>query len=285
MSDHAHDHDHAALAHLLDLDAEVLAETLHAIRRDVARLVDAPVRSLLDLGAGTGTGTFGLLQHFTGAHAVAVDSSEEMLARLGRRAEELGLADRVSLVRADLDEAVPDVEPVDLAWAAASLHHLADPDRTLAQLVSVIRPGGLLVAVELAGFSRFVPDEASGGAAEARAHELLAHDRSVDLPSMGADWGVHLARAGLRVELHRAIEVDLPPAPVVGEYAFASLTRVREAVADRLDAPERTALDGLLDGGAGDVRRRSDLRVRTERQLWVARRPSSDPRGEDDDVH
>jgi SAM-dependent methyltransferase len=271
---HAHDGGDGGLADMLDLDAEVLAEPLRAVFADIGRLVDSPVRSILDLGAGTGAGTFGLVRHFAGAHALAVDASEEMLERLRGRAEHLGLRDRVSTVQADLDDAFPDVEPVDLAWASASLHHLADPDRTLARLVAAIRPGGLLAVVELAGFPRFLPDDTAGGAAEARGHALLAADRAVDLPSMGSDWGVRLTRAGLVVETERAILVDLAPPspPVVGAYAAAALTRLRDAVADRLEATDRGALDALLDGGPSDVRRRTDLRVVTERQLWIARR-------------
>jgi SAM-dependent methyltransferase len=289
MSHHHHhsthsDHDHAhddhdvrdGLADLLELDAEVLAEPLRVVRTDIERLVDSPVRSILDLGAGTGTGTFGLLQHFDGAHALAVDASEEMLERLRRRAETLGLTHRVSTLCADLDQGVPELAPVDLAWASASLHHLADPDRTLAQVVVAIRPGGFLAVLELAGFPRFVPDDTPGGAAEARAHALLAADRAVDMPAMGSDWGERLTRAGLVVEMDRAVVVDLAPplAPVVGDYAAATLMRVRSAVADRLETTDRQALDALLAGGAGDVRRRSDLRVGTERRLWIARRPA-----------
>ena len=279
-SEHPGAHDdrdtHDALSDLLDLDAEVLAEPLKAVRTDIERLVDAPVRRILDLGAGTGTGTFGLLRHFKGAHVLAVDASEKMLEGLRRRAESLGLTHRVSTLCMDLDRAVPEVEPVDLAWASASLHHLADPDRTLAQVVAAIRPGGLLAVVELAGFPRFVPDDTPGGRAEARAHALLGADRAVDLPAMGSDWGGRLSKAGLVVELDRAVVVDLSPplAPVVGDYAAATLMRVRSAVADRLGTTDRQALDALLDGGASDVRRRSDLRVGTERRLWVARRPA-----------
>jgi SAM-dependent methyltransferase len=272
---HAHDGGEDGLAQMLDLDAEVLAEPLRAVLADIARLVDAPVRSILDLGAGTGAGTFGLVRHFPGAHALAVDASEEMLERVRDRAERLGLGDRVSTLRADLDDAVLDVEPVDLAWASASLHHLADPDRTLEQLVAAIRPGGLLAVVELAGFPRFLPDDTPEGAAEARGHALLAADRGVDMPTMGSDWGVRLTRAGLVVETERTIVVDLvpPSAPVVGDYAAASLTRLRDAVADRLEATDCRALDALLEGGPSDVRRRTDLQVRTERRLWIARRP------------
>ena len=265
------------LPDLLDLDAEVLAEQLHAVRVDIGQLVDSPVRSILDLGAGTGTGTFGLLRHFPGAHALAVDSSEEMLERLRRRADHLGLRDRVSTLRADLDDGLPELDPVDLAWASASLHHLAEPDRTLARLVAAIRPGGLLAVVELAGFPRFVPDATPGGAAEARAHALLAADRAVDMPAMGSDWGMRLTRTGLVVETDRPIVVDLPqPSPsVVGGYAAASLMRIRGAVAGRLETTDREALDALLDGGTSDVRRRRDLHVTTERRLWVARRPAA----------
>jgi SAM-dependent methyltransferase len=273
----AHDDVPEGLPDLLDLDAEVLAEALEAVRTDIGRLVDSPVRSILDLGAGTGTGTFGLLRQFAGAHALAVDSSEEMLERLRRRAEQLGLRDRVSTLRADLDDSVPDIQPVDLAWASASLHHLVDPDRTLAGLVAAIRPGGLLAVVELSGFPRFVPVDTPGGAAEARAHALLAADRAVDMPTMGSDWGRRLTRLGLVVERDRPIVVDLmrPSAPVVGEYAAASLTRIRDAVADRLEPTDREALEALLDGGRSDVRRRGDLRVTTERRLWIARRPAA----------
>ena len=272
-----HSESHAVLAELLDLDAEVLAEALDAVRADIGRLADSPVHSILDLGAGTGAGTFGLLRVFPDAHSLALDSSGEMLDHLRSRAEHLGLRDRVSTLQTDLDDAIPDLDPVDLAWASASLHHLADPGHTLNQLVTAIRPGGLLAVVELAGFPRFVPDGTPGGAAEARAHEMLAADRRVDLPTMGSDWGSRLARAGLIVEVDRPVIVDLAPpsAPVVGSYAAASLMRIRAAVADRLNAPDREALEALLNGGTSDVRRRGDLHVSAERRLWIARRPAA----------
>ena len=279
-ADHPNHHDAQGaggdLADLLDLDAEVMSEQLHAVRTDIETLADSPVRSILDLGAGTGSGSFGLLRHFTDAHVLAIDASEEMLERLRRSAQQLGLSDRVSTVCADLDQTVPGPGGADLAWASASLHHLADPDRTLAQLAAAIRPGGLLVVIELAGLPRFVPDHAPGGAVESRAHALLAADRAADMPTMGSDWGPRLTRAGLVVELDRTILVDhTPSTPAVGAYAAATLTRIRERVADRLDPTDRGSLDALLAGGTSDVRRRTDLRVSTERRLWIARRPAA----------
>lgn len=276
----SHQHHEAAatndhLPDLLDLDAEVLAEPMAMVWTEIERLASSPVLTVVDLGAGTGTGTFALLRHFPTAHAWSVDASEAMLDRLHQRAGHLGLTDRVTTVQADLDQAVPELPPADLAWASASLHHLADPDRTLPQVFAAIRPGGLFAVVELAGFPRFLAEDTPGGAVEARAHALLAADRAVDLPTMGSDWGSRLARAGLKVELDRGIVVDLAPPhpPAVAAYAAATLSRIQGAVIDRLEPTQRTAFAALLDGGADDVRHRPDLHVRTERRLWVARRP------------
>ena len=36
----------------------------------------------------------------------------------------------------------PDLGPADLVWASASMHHMADPDRTLARVRDTLRPGG-----------------------------------------------------------------------------------------------------------------------------------------------
>lgn len=282
--DHQHDHQHddhhhsQGLADLLDLDAEVFTEQTAAVHRDIERLADAPVRTILDLGAGTGVGTFGLLQHFPDARAVAVDASAEMLEHLLVRAGHLGLSGRITTEQADLDQAVPSVDPVDLAWASASLHHLADPDATLTQLATRVRPGGLLAVLEMSAFPRFVPDEAPGGAAEARVHELMAAARAIDLPTMGSDWAQRLTRTGWSVEEDRAIVLE-PAAsvsPVIGRYAAASLTRLRDAMGDRLGADDRAALGALVDGGPTDVRRRDDIHVRGERRLLIARRSRED---------
>ena len=281
MSDHHHDrHD---LRELLDLDAEVFASALNQVYADIQQAAAAPIASIIDIGAGTGTGTFGLLRHFTSARAIAIAASAEMLAPLEHRAVPLGLSDRVTTRQADLDAGLPDLgqaelEQIDLVWASASLHHLADPDRTLTQIAGAVRPGGLVAVAELSGLPRFVPDESPGGRAELRAHELMAADRAVDLPTMGSDWGVRLSRAGLVVEQQRPIAFDStrPASDPLGRYAELCLTRIRGAVADRL-GPDLTAFDTLLDGGAHDVRRRSDLRVTADRSLWIARRPGDRP--------
>ncbi|MFF4412252.1 class I SAM-dependent methyltransferase [Streptosporangium sp. NPDC001559] len=275
------DHDGAGMAELLDLDAEVLHAHLAEVTDLIAGLTaDSPPRTILDLGSGTGTGVLTLLARFGDAEGIALDQDEHMLRRLTDRARALGLDRRVRTVQADLDTAWPSVGAVDLVWASASMHHMADPGRVLADVHAALRPGGLLAVLEMDSLPmpRFLPDDQGVGrpGLEARCHALMAEMRAEHMPLLGSDWGVPLAEAGFTVETERSFAIDLrPPLPAAtGRYALAALRRIRSGVENLLDADDLTALDVLLDGdGPECVLRRTDLTVRTVRTVWLARRP------------
>ncbi|GAA1948791.1 class I SAM-dependent methyltransferase [Amycolatopsis minnesotensis] len=279
----AHDHgphhetrrDDDSQAELLDLDAEVLSEHIAAITGWLP--VDGNPRRIVDLGCGTGAGTFALLTRFPEARVTAVDSSVDHLNRLRDKACESGVTDRVHVVQADLDAVWPDLGEPDLVWASASLHHMADPARALRQIRGILTPGGLFALVELAGFPRFLPADAPAErpGLEERCHAVIEHRHAAQVPHRGADWGPWLTAAGFTVEGERTIGVDIEHSrsEAIGRYALASLRRIRGAVADALPADDLTALDRLLDtGGPHSILRRDDLAVRTERVALAARR-------------
>ncbi|MGW4807557.1 class I SAM-dependent methyltransferase [Kitasatospora sp. NPDC004272] len=276
---HQHQHpaeDEAAQAEVLDLDAEVLAGHLAAITDWLP--LDAEPRRIVDLGAGTGAGTFALLRRFPAARVTAVDASPGHLLRLREKAAALGLDDRVGTVQADLDaERWPELGTPDLVWASASMHHLADPGRALGRVRELLGDGGVFALVELAGFPRFLPADAPAErpGLEERCHAATDHLHAEHVPHRGADWGPLLTAAGLTVTGERTvtIDVDATEHPSVGRYALATLRRIRTAVAEQLDPADLAALDRLLDAdGPGSIARREDLAVRTERQVWAARR-------------
>ncbi|MFE9727034.1 class I SAM-dependent methyltransferase [Streptomyces sp. NPDC005794] len=287
---HAHDHAHAhthehggsdqqdAPAQVLDLDAELFAPYLASVTARVAGAAGGGVTHVVDLGAGTGTGTFALLERFPRARVTAVDSSPEMLARLTGSARAKGLGDRVRTLEADAGAGLPGITDADLVWASASLHHVDDPAAALAGVHAALRPGGLLAVAELDGMPRFLPDEAVAGrpGLEARCREALDALQAERMPHLGADWGVLLVAAGLTVEQERTEPLELrPPLPAsTGRYAHLVLDRVRGALDGRVDPADLAALGTLLDGGPADVRRRDDLVVRSTRRLWLARRPA-----------
>ncbi|MEO3808481.1 class I SAM-dependent methyltransferase [Sphaerisporangium sp. B11E5] len=283
---HGHGHGHGtdagtdeALAEILDLDAEVLRPLQTEMIDHVHTLAaGTPIRRVLDVGSGTGTGTLALLQRFPDAEAIALDSSVEMLRRLEAKAHDLGLAGRVRTVAADLDTTWPSVGTVDLAWASASLHHMADPARVLAAMFTALRPGGLLAVVELDSFPRFLPHDLGIGrpGLEERCQAAVTAANTAAMPMFGADWTPLLRQAGFTVELSRHLTADIPaPIPAAARrYAETILRRTRARLTDHLSPEDLTTLDTLLDNTtpAGIVHR-DDLTVHATRFLWVARRP------------
>ncbi len=265
------------MAELLDLDAEVLQGYLSELTGWIAGLAaDLPPGRILDLGSGTGTGTVALLRRFGQASVTAVDMSAQLLHRLAERARLLGVADRVRTVQADLDTVWPAIGTVDLAWASASLHHLTDPDRVLAEVFAALRPGGRLVAVEMGSFPRFLPHDSDLAGLEERCHAAIAEGHAAELPLLGSDWGPRLSRAGFAVEAERLFAIELaPPLPAAaGRYAQASLRRMRSHLDGRIGAGDLRLLDLLIDSDGPDgVLQRDDLTVRTARTVWVGRRP------------
>jgi SAM-dependent methyltransferase len=271
--------DWAAMAELLDLDADVLHSYLSEATDWVRKLAaELPRRRILDLGSGTGTGALALVQRFEGADVIALDVSAQLLDRCQAKARDLGVADRIRTVQADLDAAWPAIDTVDLVWASNSLHHMADPDRVLTEVFSAIHPGGLLAVAEMDSFPRFLPDDLGLGrpGLEARCHAALAEGQAGEVPHLGSDWASRLNKAGFAIEAERIFAIDLtPPLPAsTGRYAQASLRRIRSGLDGRMSADDLATLDTLIDSDGPDgILERDDLTVRTTRTVWVARRP------------
>ncbi|MGW6529398.1 class I SAM-dependent methyltransferase [Streptomyces venezuelae] len=276
---HAHTHTHhddRGQAEILDLDAEVLAEHIASITAWLP--LRAEPRRIVDLGCGTGAGTFALLERFPEANVTAVDASAGHLQLLREKACARGVSDRVSTVQADLDLGEwPDLGTPDLVWASASMHHMADPDHALRSVHQLLAPGGLFAVVELDGFPRFLPADAPEGrpGLEERAHRATDSFHAEHVPHRGADWGPMLAAAGFTVEDERTVTVNIEGnrSEAVGRYAHGSLQRIRGAAEATLSPQDLAALDELLDAdGPHSVLRREDLTVRTDRTVWAARR-------------
>ncbi len=282
-----HRHDHHAddpgqeddLAEMLDLDGLVHRNYLTAAITWVAgRTGDLPVHRVVDLGCGTGTATIELATAFPSATVLAVDSSDNHLARVTAKAQAAGATDRIATVQSDLDDPWPIDGTVDVAWASLSLHHLSDPDRVLTDLVTALRPEGLIAVAEMDVLPRFLPDDLGIGrpGLEERVHATLTDRARRQLPALGSDWGARLAEAGFVSVTARDFTLDAEPPlpPAAGPYARLFLQRVRSQLIGTIGADDLRTLDALLDDdGPHGVLRRHDLRVRGARTIWLATTP------------
>ena len=263
----------ASVAEVLDLDAEVIGSFLDDLTGWAAGHAKAAPRRVLDVGAGTGTGTLALARRFPAAELIALDRSPTMLDCLQNAAASHGIADRLRSVQADLDTATwpeQEIGTVDLAWAALSLHHFAAPDRVLADLYMAVNPGGLLVVVEMDAMPRFLPEGVHPGL-EDRCREAAARNGWNAWPN----WTGHLERAGFTVAEERTFSINVDPAPpAANRLAHRITSGMRDRLADQLSADDLAALDRLLDPADEEfLGRRGDLVVRGARTAWAAHRP------------
>jgi tRNA (cmo5U34)-methyltransferase len=166
-------------------------------------LREGPVERVLDLGAGTGLMAEAVLRSHPRAHVVILDGSAEMLEQAQVRLP----AGSITAVVRDLREGLPE-GPFDAVVSALAIHHLEHEDkrRLLAQVRTVLRPGGAFVNAEhvggpnpwLDGVYRRLWREAcaAAGASEGEigsAEERMQMDRSCDVATQ-LGW---MAEAGL----------------------------------------------------------------------------------------
>ena len=99
--------------------------------------------AVLDVPCGGGVAFRGL-RPSAQVRYVAADISPVMLRRARREAERRGVANTVEFLEADAESLPFDDGEFDLCLTYAGLHCLARPERALAEMARVVRPGGTL---------------------------------------------------------------------------------------------------------------------------------------------
>lgn len=104
-----------------------------------------PTHRLLDYGAGTGVVAWFLIDQV--AHITLADPSTGMREvaqeRLDERGDDRGEVSDLDLTTAGLTDAFDGI------YSAMALHHIDDPDATLAAMARAVRPGGWVAVAEL----------------------------------------------------------------------------------------------------------------------------------------
>jgi demethylmenaquinone methyltransferase/2-methoxy-6-polyprenyl-1,4-benzoquinol methylase len=118
-------------------------------RRAVSKLAPAPASSYLDLGCGTGDIALEIVRQSPESKVTGIDPSEGMIAVGRTKIHAAGLEKAISLVLGDVLDLQYDDNSFDGAITSFCIRNVTDRPRGLAEIYRVVRPGGLLVILEL----------------------------------------------------------------------------------------------------------------------------------------
>jgi len=101
-------------------------------------------KRVLEVGCGIGTDSINFAR--ADAELTAVDLSSESLRIAERRADVMGVAERIRFVQANAEELTSRINdgPYDLVYSFGVVHHTPHPERALSEIRGLLAPGGSL---------------------------------------------------------------------------------------------------------------------------------------------
>ena len=212
---------------------------------------------VLEAGCGVGAQTVILAAHSPGADIVSIDISESSVAQARHAVAAAGFAN-VALQQADIFNLPFAPDSFDHVFFCFVLEHLAQPVAALKKLVSVLKPGGTLTAIEGDhGSTFFHPDSEAAHRAIRCQVELQA--RAGGNALIGRQLFPLLQAAGLddvRVS-PRMVYVDASRPGLVDGFTKKTFTAMIEGIRQpALAAGLATAAD--FDQGVADLYRAAE---------------------------
>lgn len=107
---------------------------------------------VLEIGCGRGVGVEIIFEHFHAARVDAVDLDPDMLERARTRLERR-YPERVQLALGDVTQLPAAAATYDAVFDFGTLHHVPDWPSALNEIYRVLRPGGLLLFMEVTRLS------------------------------------------------------------------------------------------------------------------------------------
>ena len=195
----------------LSPDSDLPPPVAAAIRDALAARADLDI---LVAGCGTGQESIEIARSFPGARVLAIDLSRASLGYAERRARELGVSN-LEHAQADILKLGGLGRQFDLVSSVGVLHHLAQPMAGWRELLSLLRPGGLMLAGlysergrrDVVAARAFIAEHGYGPSPDdirRCRQELMASGEHAGLAARGDFYGIHECRDLLfHVQEHR----------------------------------------------------------------------------------
>jgi ubiquinone/menaquinone biosynthesis C-methylase UbiE len=113
-----------------------------------------PTGILADIGCGPGLLTMLIAQKFPRLKVLGLDTAQEMIKTANANANSLGFEGRVEFRKGNIQSLPLPDQTLDFAVSSLSLHHWSEPERGLAEIHRVLKPGGQLLLIDMRRDSR-----------------------------------------------------------------------------------------------------------------------------------
>lgn len=110
---------------------------------------DATTLRMLDVGTGTALIPIEFCRNFPSLHIVAIDLATEMLSLAAANVERAGFRERIELRLVDAKRLPSAEAEFETVVSNSIMHHIPQPLESLAEMVRVLAPGGLLFVRDL----------------------------------------------------------------------------------------------------------------------------------------
>lgn len=141
--------DHSEVNRVFVDDLLAFVSGAHAAGIAAQRDAHEGTLQVLDVGTGTALIPIELGRRGAGVHVTAIDLADEMLAIGRRNVAAAGLGDVIRLERVDAKRLPYGDGAFDVVMSNSIVHHIPEPRGTLAEMVRVLRPGGVLFVRDL----------------------------------------------------------------------------------------------------------------------------------------
>ena len=187
------------------------------LRGDIPRLGLTPESHILDLGCGP-CGPLTYILAASGCRGVGIEQSAAALEIGRERAVALGVADRLSVLAADLDEPLPfERRSFDAAISIDVVLHLRNRQRLFSEVARLLRPGGRFLLTDAGVLTGAVSDEEMRRRSihgftqfvEAGRNEALLEAAGLRLVEVENRTASALRNAGGRLAALRALPAEL----------------------------------------------------------------------------
>ncbi len=141
--------DHAAVNQVFVDDLLRFAGKAHTAGIAEERSRNATPLKVLDVGTGTALIPIELARRPVAVQIIAIDLAAEMLAIGRRNVSAAGLAAVIALEQVDAKQLPYADAGFDVVMSNSIVHHIPEPPGTLAEMLRVLRPGGILFVRDL----------------------------------------------------------------------------------------------------------------------------------------